>query len=315
MLPVHRASSSSWGDCACARLCEIIIDCNDNMAQQIADNRTDLLDILTLDELNLPSDDLGLSLPFLAVYYDRPVMLEYLHKRGVKLSAPCDPMGFGTPIYYAICLNKTNLISILDLLGCDVKNPCDGLAQLPIVHARRLDNHLAIKEIEKAGGKERRAMNMFQKHGLRIICRKRYLFMRKSIPLLQRAVRGLFARKIARTKRTRIETKARRLQRKITRAAKLADNIDLESEDDDSDGAEEEERKEEEKIMLEKELKAAAAAALIAAAEAAQRAIQFAAEEELRIAAEKEAKATAKKKQKGRGGGTPQGNSRGGTPK
>jgi hypothetical protein len=50
------------------------------------------------------TDDLGLSLPYLAVFYDRPDMLRYLRKRGFNLKKPCDPMGFGTPMFYAVYL-------------------------------------------------------------------------------------------------------------------------------------------------------------------------------------------------------------------
>ena len=91
---IHRASSSSWGDESVARLCSIIVDSNNGMAQQIMENRHDLLDIYSLDELK-ETDDLGLTLPFLAVYYDRPDMLKYLHQRGFDLSTTCDAMKFG----------------------------------------------------------------------------------------------------------------------------------------------------------------------------------------------------------------------------
>lgn len=55
------------------------------------------------------TDDLGLTLPFLAVYYDRPDMLKYLRKRGFDLSQPCDPMNFGNTMFYAISLGSFKL--------------------------------------------------------------------------------------------------------------------------------------------------------------------------------------------------------------
>ena len=64
------------------------------MAQQVIENRTDLLDILATEDL-MRTDDLGLSLPYVAIYNDRPQMLEYLHKRGVDMSLPCDPADYG----------------------------------------------------------------------------------------------------------------------------------------------------------------------------------------------------------------------------
>lgn len=97
---IHRASSSSWGESATARLCKIIVDSNKAFLQEVMDNKTGLLDISELEELN-ETDDLGISLPFLAVHYDRPDILCYLLKRGVDLSAPCDPMAHGNVMFYA----------------------------------------------------------------------------------------------------------------------------------------------------------------------------------------------------------------------
>jgi hypothetical protein len=74
---IHPASSTSWGSEAGARLCKLLVDANTGIAQQIIENRTDLLDLLTLEQLE-ESDDIGLNAVFLAVYYDRPEILRYL---------------------------------------------------------------------------------------------------------------------------------------------------------------------------------------------------------------------------------------------
>ena len=102
MTDIHRASSQTWEDEACAQLCRLIIDSNNGSMQQVIENRTDVLDLLTLQELSAPVDDLGLTLPFLAIYFDMPDILRYLHKRGVDLQKYCDPMEFGTPMFYAV---------------------------------------------------------------------------------------------------------------------------------------------------------------------------------------------------------------------
>ena len=57
----------------------------------ITENKTDLLDLATVEELQLPDIDSGLSAVFMAIYYDRPDVVKYLHRRGVDLSKSCDP--------------------------------------------------------------------------------------------------------------------------------------------------------------------------------------------------------------------------------
>jgi hypothetical protein len=81
-------SSDLWGGESTARLCQIIVEANDGMAQQVAENRTDLLDLLLKKDLE-KVDDIGLSLPYLAVHYDRPEMLLYLHGRGLDQCSTC----------------------------------------------------------------------------------------------------------------------------------------------------------------------------------------------------------------------------------
>lgn len=96
-MDVHSASSNSWNSTsdsveACARLCQLAVQSNTGIAQMVIDNSTELLDLMTVEELQAPDDDLGLSTAFLAIYYNRPDCIAYLHKRGVDFSAFCDPM-------------------------------------------------------------------------------------------------------------------------------------------------------------------------------------------------------------------------------
>ena len=132
---VHRSACSSYGDEAPSRLCQMIVDSNKAFLQEVINNKIDLLD--TMDDKDLlEADDLGeydyicsmittashrfisyhistgISLPFLAVYFDRPDILKYLHSRGVDLSKPCDPMNYGNIMFYAVCM-KVNLYTIL----------------------------------------------------------------------------------------------------------------------------------------------------------------------------------------------------------
>lgn len=233
-IPIHGGSSSSWGDSSSARLMGIVVDANNGLAQQVAENRTDLMDILSVETLSEPTDDLGLTLPFLAVYYDRPDMLEYLHKRGVNLKNFCDPMEYGNPLYYAIHMRKIRMIILLDLLGCSVKEPCDALEVLPETHAERLDDQSVKDAIVYASAKEVRASILFYKHFLRVKYRKIYLKKLQSIPLLQRCVRGFFGRRISKHYKAIKRALIRRIMRKRNKAKKIAEGAELNSDDEDS---------------------------------------------------------------------------------
>lgn len=151
-MAVHRASSSS--DESGARLCEVIMQSNTGAAQQVVENRTDLLDLMTLDELNNEKDDLGLTLPYLAVYYDRPDVVQYLHNRGMNFSLPCDPMNFGTPMFYAVNLKRLNVMEMLGSFGYSTNNKCDTLELRPLDHAIRLDDQHVIDFIVQKNKQE-----------------------------------------------------------------------------------------------------------------------------------------------------------------
>jgi hypothetical protein len=187
-------SSEKWGDQATARLCQIILQSNDGMAQQIAENRTDLLDLYSLKELE-STDDLGLSLPFLAVYYDQPDALRYLHKRGLDLSKPCDPMGFGTPYFYAVSLGKSRLLNILNSLLYSYTLPCETLFNLtPLYYASRKDDMFLLDTLKSLMERERKAFHLLYKNFLRTKCANRYRKIYRSILIIQRVGRGYIGR-------------------------------------------------------------------------------------------------------------------------
>ena len=164
------------------------------MAQQIQENRTDLLDLLTTEELKRV-DDLGLTLQYLAIFYDRPQMLEYLHKRGVDLGVSCDPVDYGTPMFYAITLQRHACVIMLDILGYSINNPCTKLEELPVAHVQRTGDDNMKLTFEYIKEKEFRAVTLFLKHYWRRRLRKHYLEMKKSIVIIQRAVRIFVAKR------------------------------------------------------------------------------------------------------------------------
>lgn len=184
-------SSELWGEDATARLCQILVEANDGMAQQVAENRHDLLDLMTLKELERV-DDCGLGLAYLAVYYDRPDMIRYLHKRGVDLSKPCDPMEFGTPMFYAVTMGKVHVVEALDSLGVSVTNVCDTYMKLTPAYYATLSGDQAVSvKIHNLVHKEQLAGNLFMKNYLKSKARRRFLRMRKAAITIQRCARGL----------------------------------------------------------------------------------------------------------------------------
>jgi hypothetical protein len=229
---IHVAASSTWGDEACARICELVMNANSGLAQQIQDNSTDLMDILETKDLEGPIDDLGITLPFLAVYYDRPEMLEYLRKRGVDLTKYCDPMEYGNPLFYAIHFRRIRIILCLDLLGVSVREPCDSIKTKPWTHAERLDDSYVKEMLTYCFGKEQRASTLVTKHFKRIKTRKQYLFKLKVIPLLLRVMRGMIARAKVRLMRKERDRIARKAARRVVREEKISNGFDLNSDDE-----------------------------------------------------------------------------------
>jgi hypothetical protein len=195
-------SSELWGEDATARLCQIIVDANDGMAQQIAENNTDMLDLLSTKELER-IDDCGLSLPFLAVYYDRPDMIRYLHKRGLNLAATCDPMDFGTPMFYAVSMGKIHCVEALDSLGVSVAAVCDNYLKLtPDYFASRLGDQSIADKITQLKERELSAYILFKKNFDKHKARSRYLKVKKAVMTIQRYTRGLLDRIMVRLIKT-----------------------------------------------------------------------------------------------------------------
>lgn len=191
-MSIHSASSASWGDQATARICQLIVDSNKCIVQQILENRTDLLDLLTVQELSEP-DDLGLDSIFFAIHYERPDILRYLHRRGVDFNKFCDPMNFGSPMFYATCLKKYEIVKVLVSLGLSIKDFCDSMgSDDPLNHAIRLDDKQMQDLIVQISSEDLNAAVFFHKNWLRYKERKNYAQIKKAISILQRAFRRGF---------------------------------------------------------------------------------------------------------------------------
>jgi hypothetical protein len=187
-------SSDLWGEESTARLCQIIVAANDGLAQQVAENRIDLLDLATKMDLK-KVDDMGLSLAYLAVHHDRPEMLVYLHKRGLDLSLPCDPMGFGTPMFYAVNLGRLACVEALDAVGYSVQHVCDAyLKMTPSYYASRLGDTSVASKITLLRDREVTAGHFFCKNILRNAARNSFLRIRRAAVVVQRMARGMLDR-------------------------------------------------------------------------------------------------------------------------
>ncbi len=187
-------SSEQWGDQAVARLCQVIMEANDGMVQQIIEDRTDWLDLLSKEELER-TDDLGLSLAYLVVYYDKPEAVKYLHKRGIDFSKPCDPVGYGTPMYYAITMGKVHIVETLNKLGYSLVTPCETVFQKNAVYyAERRDDYYMLQCIEQIRSHERRAYALLRKNFFKLKERKLFLKKKKAAIKIQKIIRGKLAR-------------------------------------------------------------------------------------------------------------------------
>jgi hypothetical protein len=114
-------------------------------------------------------------------------------------------MGFGTPMYYAVCLKKYRIVDMLDYLGCSVSLPCDFLQQTPLTHAIRLDDAEMIKLIKHCSGREDRAYTILTKNVLRIVEGKRFRKMIAAIGLLQRLFRRILAKRRVKALRLKLQ--------------------------------------------------------------------------------------------------------------
>lgn len=206
---IHPASSENWGASATARLMDIIVETNLAMDAQIVENETYFLDSYTTKQLE-GKDDLGLNLVFVAIYHDRPEMLRYLYARGVNLMAQCDPVEFGSPMYYAVALQKYRVVDTLEMLGCPVNGPCDMLNQTPHDHARRLDDPVMLELLDRIKYRTSRANNMLEKNVLRNFWRRKFVRMRKGAKQIQRIIRGVIGRRKAKKRKEQIEAAAKR---------------------------------------------------------------------------------------------------------
>jgi ankyrin repeat protein len=196
----------TWGREECARLCEYILNENTGIAQQIIENRHDLLDLMTVEQLSAP-DDLGLTPQFLCVYYDKPEAVRYLHSRGVDFVKVCDPMGFGTPMYYAVAFSRYSMIRVLESIGVSVVIACDCLGYTPTFHAERLDDRAIKQLIARLLDKKGRAIQMVRKNLWKRRATKHLVVQKKAIRVMQRIIRGFLGRR--RFKRKALQRKMR----------------------------------------------------------------------------------------------------------
>jgi hypothetical protein len=183
-----RHRTQEWAEEETSRVCGIIVQSNLGILDQILSNQTELLDLLTPQQLSL-SDDIGVTPAYQAVFYDRPGIVQYLHNRGVDLAQPCDPANYGNPMFYAVSMKKYRVVEMLDRIGYSVADPCNSLDELPMAHARRLDDPIMTKIIEHCIVRKKKIAEMFYKNYLRSKCRRRYLTMRQAAITLQAFLR------------------------------------------------------------------------------------------------------------------------------
>lgn len=194
MIPI--GSSELWGSQATARLHKLVVDSNDGVLQCVMENHTDLLDLMTTEQLN-QYEELGLSIAYLAIHHDQPDILRYLHRRGVDLSLPCDHMGFGTPMFYAVALGRTRLIETLFSLGYSVNKACEtSFNRLPIYYANRREDIYTQEKLIDIAGREGRALNLLTKNILKLQQLRRYKKVIRAVIRIQAVGRSYLSRRL-----------------------------------------------------------------------------------------------------------------------
>ena len=188
------ASSKLWGSQSHARLCKIIIEENKAILQQIIEERTDLLDLLTVKELMEPDPDMGLTIAFLAIYHDKVQIIKYLHQRGVDLSKFCDSIGYGNCVFYAVSYARFDIIEVIEQLGYDIVGPCDELGQTPLRRAEAMGNMKIISHLRFLTTRRERVQTLMTKDCMRYFCRMRYMKSRRKIIMMQSVIRGFLGR-------------------------------------------------------------------------------------------------------------------------
>ena len=183
-------SAELWGESATARLHQIMVEANSGLMQQIAENKTNLLECLSKEELEAYDEDFELNACYLAVYYDHPSMIYYLHKRGLDFSKTCDPMDFGTPMFYAVLYGRIHIINALHKIGISVNRVCDNyLHMTPKDYASMRSNQYVIKMIDDLLNIDRKSYDLFVKNYLKLKYRRLYLYKRRRIIIIQRFIR------------------------------------------------------------------------------------------------------------------------------
>jgi len=185
----HRASSETWGDFSGARLCELVVRSNTGGAHAVADGRTDMLDLMSFEELN-EADDIGIKLNYLAVYYDQPDIIIYLANRGVNMTTWCDPMNWGSPLYYAVTLQRHRILEALDQIGVNFNEPCDNLGQTAMLHAKRIRDTYGQKLIKHLMERTQKAGILVLKNLRKMVQQNKYQRILNAANIINRVLRG-----------------------------------------------------------------------------------------------------------------------------
>jgi hypothetical protein len=202
----HFASSQKWsGNQACARLCKIALESNKGILQCIIEGHTELLDMLTNEELEEIDPDSGLNAPYLAIYYDRPKIVKYLHERGLDMSKFCDGMDFGTCIFYAVSYLRYEILELLEQLEYDIIGPCDEFGQTPLERAAKMENKELTAHLEFLIGRRTRVHSFMAKNCMRYLHRQRYLRLYRALLVVERVIRGYIGRCRANNKRRELK--------------------------------------------------------------------------------------------------------------
>lgn len=190
----YHERSISWGEKESSKLLVTILSSNHCAFQAVqqqdfSESTRNFWNHLSLETLET-KDDLGVSLIFLCIHYNRIELFKYLYyERNLNFSIYCDSLDFGMAMYYAILYNRIEMIDLLDSWGYYVTSPCDVLQTLPLQLALYRNQQEILQIIEKCILRVKKTKILFMKNYLKVKFRKRYLMILVNIRKLQQWVR------------------------------------------------------------------------------------------------------------------------------
>ncbi len=114
------------------------------------------------------------------------------------MNKTCDPMDFGTPMFYAVSKGKLSVVEALHAVCNSINTSCETMFHFkPDYYAARTDNAPLKDKIERIKSSEVRAANMFKRCFATHMKRKQIMRQNLLVIRVQTRIRGFLGRRKA----------------------------------------------------------------------------------------------------------------------